>query len=195
MRPRTAKATALLVWLCAVVVLQGAKIKTRAESDPGFNFREARTWAWHADGAGDVIMARASEDDPAPVKKRVDPIIVAAVARELGLRGLTMASTGQPDLAIHYYVLVTVGMDAQVIGQFLPAVPEWGVPPFSGATQSLEIITRGSLVLDAVSTALGRVVWRGVAQTDIDTEQSDAKRDAIIRDAVHDLVKRIPLKK
>jgi Domain of unknown function (DUF4136) len=195
MRPGAATTTALVVWLCAVVVLQGAKIKTRAESDPKFSFREVKTWAWDPSETGKVIMARASTDDPAPVKKRVEPVLVAAVARELGLRGLTQASAGQPDLMMHYYVLVTVGMDAQVMGQFLPAVPEWGVPPFAAATQSLDIVTRGSVVLDAVSTSLGRVVWRGVAQTDVDTEQSDAKRDAIIRDAAHELVKRIPLKK
>ena len=47
MSVRTAKTTVLLVWLClcAVVVLQGAKIKTRAESDPKFNFGDVKTWA------------------------------------------------------------------------------------------------------------------------------------------------------
>jgi hypothetical protein len=191
---KAATTAAVVVCLCATVVLH-AKIKTRAEADPKFNFSGVKTWAWHADGAGDVIMARASGDDPAPVKKRVEPILVAAVARELGLRGLTLASSGPPDLTVHYYLLVTAGMEAQVMGQFLPALPEWGVPPFAPATQSLNIVTRGSVVLDCVSTSLGRVVWRGVAQTDIDTEQSDAKRDALVRDTAHELVKRIPLKK
>jgi hypothetical protein len=195
MNLRTATTTALAFWLCAVVVLHGAKIKTRAESDPKFDFRAVKTWAWHPDGAGDVIMARTSEDDPAPVKKRIEPVFIAAVARELGQRGLTLAEAGQPDLKLHYYLLVTVGMDAQVMGQFLPAVPEWGVPPFASATQSLNIVTRGSLVLDASSTTLDRVVWRGVAQTDIDIARSETERDTIIRDAARDLVKRIPFKK
>jgi hypothetical protein len=191
---RTATASLLLVWLGAVAVLQGAKIKTRAEADQAFDFGEVKTWGWAADGGGDVIIARTADDDPAVVKKRVDPAITAAVARELNGRGLAVAA-GPPDLAMHYYLIVTVGMETQVVGQFLSAVPEWGVPPFSGATQSLEVITRGALVLDAVSTRLGRVVWRGVAQTDIDIAQTDAKRDAIIRDTAHQLVKRIPLKK
>jgi hypothetical protein len=194
MRPKAVKTTALL-WLCAVVVLQGAKIKTRAEADPTFSFREVKTWAWDPSETGKVIMARASGDDPAPVKQRVDPVLTAAVARELGLRGLNPAMAEPPDITVHYYLLVTVGMNAQVMGQFLPSVPEWGVPPFAPATQSLDIITRGSLVLDVVSTPISRVVWRGVAQTDVDTSRSDAERDAIIRDAAHDLVKRLPLKK
>jgi hypothetical protein len=140
-------------------------------------------------------MARSSGDDPVPVKKRIDPVLTQALARELGLKGLSLATAGTPDLTIHYYLLVTVGMDAQVMGQFLPAVPLWGVPPFAAATQSLDIITRGSLVLDAVSTSLDRVVWRGVAQTDVDYARSESERDSIIRDAAHELVKRIPFKK
>ena len=185
---------AILLAVCACVTtgLQAAKIKTKAESDSKFDFRGVRTWAWDAGGAGDVILARASGDDPAPVKRNVDPVIVSAVARELGLRGWSPASAGPPDVTMHYYLLVTVGMEAQVLGQFLPAVPEWGVPPFAGATQSLNIIQRGSLVLDAVSTSLARVVWRGVGQSDIDKIRSDAERDALIREVVHDLVRKLP---
>jgi len=191
----TAKTTALFVaWVCAVTVVHGAKIKTRAEADPKFDFRTVKTWAWHP-GGGDVIMARASTDNPALVKARVDPMIVGAVGRELAVRGLAPAAAAAPDITIHYYLLVTVGMEAQVMGQLLPAVTAWGVPPFPPATQSLEIITRGSLVLDAVSTALGRVVWRGVAQTDVDESRSDAQTTAILNDAVRGLVKRIPIKK
>jgi hypothetical protein len=52
-----------------------------------------------------------------------------------------------------------------------------------------------SLVLDAASTALARVVWRGVAQTDLEEAPSDTRREAIIRDAVHHLIKRSPFKK
>ena len=190
------KKSLLVLWLCSVVVLQGAKIKTRAEADPQFSFAGVKTWGWTPAGAGDVYVARTSSDDPAPVKKRVDPLIVAAVAKEAALRGLSLPAPGAaPDITFHYYVLVTMGMDAQVFGQFLPAITEWGVPPFTAATQSLEIVTRGSLVLDAFSTKADRVVWRGVAQTDLDYAPTDAKREEIIRDAAHELVKRLPLKK
>ena len=50
-------------------------------------------------------------------------------------------------------------------------------------------------MLDVTSTKTEPVVWRGVAQTDVDTAQNDAKRNEIIRDAAHELVKRLPLKK
>jgi hypothetical protein len=69
------------------------------------------------------------------------------------------------------------------------------VPPFTAGTQSLDIVTRGSIVLDAASTKLNRVVWRGVAQTDLDYAPTDAQREQVIRDAAHELIKRLPLKK
>jgi hypothetical protein len=189
------KKTLVVLWLCAVVVAEAAKIKTQAQGDPVFDFRPIKTWAWDPAGGGDVLLARAADDDPAVVKRRVDPVITAAVERELAGRGLTKVTTGAPDITMHYYLLVTVGFDTQTMGQFLPAVPMWGVPPFAPATSSLNIIQRGSIVLDAVSTSLARVIWRGVAQTDIDKIKNDAERDGIIRDSVRDLVKKLPLKK
>src|SRR5436190_11559012 len=84
-RRRGVKKLLLVLCLCAGVVLQAAKIKTRAEADPQFSFAGVRTWAWTPDGAGDVYVARSSQDESAPVKKRVDPVITAALAREMGL--------------------------------------------------------------------------------------------------------------
>jgi hypothetical protein len=189
------KKALVVLWLCAVVVAEGAKIKTQAQGDPEFDFRPVKTWAWDPAGGGDVLLARAADDDPAVVKRRVDPVITAAVERELAGRGLTLVTTGSPDIRMHYYLLVTVGFDTQTMGQFLPAVPLWGVPPFAPATSSLNIIQRGSIVLDAVSTSLARVVWRGVSQTDIDKIKNDAERDRLINESVRDLVKKLPLKK
>jgi hypothetical protein len=112
-------------------------------------------------------------------------------------RGLALAS-GTPDVVLHYYVLVTIDQNGQFMGQFLPAVPYWGLPPFAPATTSLTIVTRGSLVLDAMlpgTTGNRRVVWRGIAQSTVEDADSDAVREKRIRDAVAELVKRFPQKK
>ena len=193
--PARGMAVVLAVLMCAGAGLQAAKVKVEADADPAFDFKTVRTWAWAPDGAGDVIIARAHGDDPAPIKQRTEPVVVAAVARELGLRGLTPASTGQPDITVRYYLLVTVGTDAQAMGQFLPPTVNWGLPPFAPQTTSLDIVQRGTIVLDAKSSALDRVVWRGRGQSDIDQIQSDAKRNALINDVVRSIVKKFPVKK
>lgn len=190
------KTLAALACLVSAVVVLDAKIKVKAEPDPAFDFATVKTWAWDADG--DVIMARTPTDDPAALKARIDPLIRKHVAAEMARKGLTAAAGGTPDVHLHYYVLVTVNSTGQSMGQFLPAVPYWGLPAFAPATQALSIVTKGSLVLDAMLPgAVGerRVVWRGIAESTVDEGASDAKREARIREASTELVKRFPLKK
>ena len=185
--------------LIAVILLVGAvsaaKIKVRVQAEPTFDGREVRTWAWAADGPGQVRMARSSQDDPEALRRTFEPTVVDAVAKELGARGIMPGPAATADVNVHYYLLVTVGFDTQSLGQFLPAVPEWGIPPFTGGTTSYEIIQTGSLVLDLVSPKLQRIVWRGIAQAEIDSEKNDDQRKTRIREAVRDLVEKFPKKK
>jgi hypothetical protein len=186
-------AVAMMV-VALTIGLAAAKVKSRADYDHSFDFKGVQTWAWDASGPGDVKMARSADDDPEVVRRRIEPTLVAAVEKELADRGLKKAATGEPDIRVHYYALVTVGFATQTVGQFLPAVPEWGVPPYVPATSSFDIIQRGSIVLDVVSTRLARVVWRGIAESDIDEIKDDAEREALIRKAVGDLVRKLPKK-
>jgi len=194
----TARATLLsatLGVLAAVAVLQAAKVQVKADQDKQFDFKNVRTWGWDIEEAGDVKMARAADDDPAPIKKRYGPTIVDAITRELTQLGLAAAAPpATPDLRFHYYLLVTVGFDTQTMGQFLPAVPLWGLPPFAPSTSAYSIIQQGSLVLDAVSPAAGRVVWRCIAQTEIELERTPEQRDKRLREVIHELVRRFPRK-
>jgi hypothetical protein len=167
-----------------------AEIKVKVQSDRTFNFSSARTWQWSDDGMGRVVMARTADDDPEMVRQRAEPVLVEAVPAELSARGLTRASDAASDLKVTYYLLVTIGSNAQVMGQFLPSVPQWGLPPIPAATQALRTIEQGSLVLDF--SAGGRVVWRGVANAEIQPGQAPEKRVARLREAVHEIVKRFP---
>jgi hypothetical protein len=190
------KTLAALLCAASVVALEAAKIKVKAEPDPTYDFSTVRTWAWDAEG--DVIMARTPTDDPVALKARLDPLIRKYVAAEMAKRGLAVATGAPPDVHLHYYVLVTVASSGQEMGQFLPAVPYWGLPPFAPATQSLNIVTRGSLVLDAMQPGLvgdRKVVWRGIAESTVEEGTTDAKREERIREASAELVKRFPLKK
>ncbi|RPH63544.1 MAG: DUF4136 domain-containing protein [Acidobacteria bacterium] len=166
-----------------------AGVDVRAEFDKKFDFGKVRTWAWNPAGAGEVKMARTPDDDQEVVRKRAAPIIKESVAAELASRKLQL-SDANPDLRLTYYLLLTIGTSAQTLGQFLPPVAEWGLPPFTPQTQSLTVAERGSLVLDLSSD--GRVVWRGIAQAKIKWEDDSARREALLREAVRDLLKRFP---
>jgi hypothetical protein len=79
------------------------------------------------------------------------------------------------------------------VGQFAPAVAQWGLPPFSGATQALRTFDQGSLVLDI--SANDRMVWRGAAQAEIKLGLTVEKRHQLIREAVRELLDRYPPRK
>jgi hypothetical protein len=99
------------------------------------------------------------------------------------------------DVYLHYYVLATVKQEAQITGQFLPAVPEWGVPPFTASTMALSIYPVGTLIIDVTSTAAKKIVWRGAAARQIDLERPDDQRKKVLERAIHDLLRRFPPKK
>ena len=181
--------TLTTVALVLAAGLAGAAIKVKINVDKSFDFTAVKTWSWTADGPGEIKMARTADDDPEAMRARVEPVIVDVVSAELSRRGLQPAASS-PDVFVTYYLLLTTSMSSQTVGQFLPATTQWGVPPFAPATQSLEVMNQGSLVLDV--SAAGRVVWRGVAQANIKTDADNKRRQELVRDAVRGLLRRYP---
>ena len=181
----------IVVGLGLTVQVSLSGMNVRVGFDKGFDFKPVRTWAWNPKGAGDVIMGRTPDDKPEAMKRQAEPWIRDAVAIGMASRKLQQA-TAEPDVTITYYLLLTTGTSAQTMGQFLPATTAWGLPPFAPATQSLQVMNQGSLVLDL--SANGNVVWRGVAQAQIKLDADDKKREALLREGVRDLLKRFPPK-
>jgi uncharacterized protein DUF4136 len=178
--------------LAALPSMRARDVKIRTDYSKTFDFAAAKTWSWYPDRPGDVHMARTADDDPETVKKRAEPIVFDAVAAELAKKGLTRSDKGA-DLTVKYYLLITIGSSAQYIGQFVPSVPEWGLPPMMGATQALRVIEQGSFVVDIWSK--DDIVWRGVAVAELKPNQPQDKRAALLREAARKLFERFPPKK
>jgi hypothetical protein len=187
------------VWTCALAIVLGitavrpdaASVKVKVNFDKAFDFRQAHTWQWNAQGAGQVILARTQMDDREGVRLRAEPVIKEAAGAELRRRGLTEA-TATADLTVTYYLIMTIGSSAHTMGQFLPSVPEWGLPPFSPSTTALEAVERGTLVLDM--SANDRVVWRGLGEAGFTMDLDLKKREALLRDAIKKVLEKYPPK-
>jgi hypothetical protein len=184
-------ALALAMGMAVTVHLSVAAMSVRVEFDKTFDFKQVRSWAWNAPSAGDVMMARTPDDDPAAMKRGAEPWIRDEAATVLAGRKLQQA-TSDPDVTLTYYLLLSTGASAQTMGQFLPSTTAWGLPPFVPATQSLQVMNQGSLVLDFSTN--GKVIWRGVAQAQIKLDTDDKKREALVREGVKDLLRRFPPK-
>jgi hypothetical protein len=185
-------APAALIVACASVVAL-AKIKVQVDYDHAFDFSTLHTWTWYPDGPGNVRSVVTKDDDSAALKKQFEPRLLPVVEAELVKRGFPKAGAGEPDFYVTYYALMTAGSSDQIIGQFFPG-PQWGIPLLPPATSTLKIFQQGSLILDITSRLTKEVVWRGVAQAEIKWEDSQAKRDARVREAVQELLKQLPPK-
>jgi hypothetical protein len=183
----------VLVAALALGVGVAAKTKTTVKHDKAFDFTGKKTWAWHPDGSGSFKLLQATGEDPAKLYARFDPVIAGAVERALTAHGMTRA-TGTPDYYVNYYVLIGPGSSTQYAAQFLAPTPEWGVIPFVGATTSFEVFEQGSLILDVSAVSTKSVVWRGIAQAEIDRQRSAAARDQRLQEAVAELLKKFPPK-
>lgn len=178
--------------LLAIVALAppvAARDDVKVAFDKTYDFSRIKTWGWSTE-PGQVKMARTQDDDPAFMKKLVEPIIIDAVTKEVVKK--LKESTSAPDVTFTYYLLLTTGQNAQTVGQFLPATLNWGLPLFPPATQSLKILNAGTLVIDA--SANGTVIWRGAARAEVKPDSSKEKRESIVRDAVRDMMRQFPPK-
>ncbi len=196
-RPR-ASAVLLFVGLISLGAadsrLWAAKTDITVEYDKKFSFAGLKTWTWHPEGKGKVLLALTADNDPKKVADRVDPVIIPALEREMGARGFTIAEAN-PDLYVHYYVLGTLQNSTQVQGQFLPSVPEWGLPPFLASTTATRTYPVGTLIVDVTAPAQQKLVWRGSAARKIQIDRPDDERRKVLEEAIRELLKKFPPKK
>jgi hypothetical protein len=185
--------TAVVAAVCALALArpEAAKTDINVQADKTFSFAGLHTWAWHPVGRGDVLAAVSADTDVKRIAARVEPVLQPAIEREMEARRFSKVE-GKADLYLRYYVLATVGQMAQTQGQFLPATPVWGLPPFAPSTSALSIYPVGTLLIDLTSVARDAIVWRGSAQRQLDIERPDAQRREVLERAVRDLIKKLP---
>ncbi len=190
---------ALVAAICVVpaALVLAAGVKVRVEHDKAFDFRAVKTYAWHSEGAGDVkmLMSGSAARDPGDIQVKVEPTILQAVEDSLNKRGVGRVEPGQGALNAHYYLLIGAGQSMQQMGQFLPGTTAWGLPPFAASTTAHEVYMQGSLVVDLSTPGeQGTVVYRGIAQTELEGKYTDAQRRQRIADAIAKMFEKFPPK-
>jgi hypothetical protein len=115
---------------------------------------------------------RASAGDP-PATEKTPP-------------GRSRAAADRAQLLLHHYAADAQGL-AQVHGQFLPAVPEWGILPPAPSTSAIGVYPLARLSWTSRFPA-ATIVRRGGARREV-LETSDAKRRDVIERAIRDLLR------
>lgn len=194
MTKRRQQAFVVIAVLALAVAVVHAGVKVRTEFDKDFDFTKVRTFGWDPDGAGEVKLLMREGGDPEQIRARWEPTIKDAVEKELTKRGLVPATTGTPDLVMHYYFLSGPNSESQYRGQFIGAVPPWGLPDFAMTTTSFKVFEQGTLVLDFIDGPKRQIVWRGIAEAEVDRQRTPVEREKRLREGVSELLKKYPPK-
>ena len=191
---QTGRLALSVMLVVALATLVHAGMKVKAEFDMEYDFSKPRTFGWHPDGAGEVKLLMREGGDPEQIRARWEPTIKDAVQQEMTKRGLTPATSGVPDLYLNYYFLSGPNSEAQTRGQFIGAIPPWGVPDFEMTTTSLKIFEQGTLILDLIDGPKRQITWRGIAEAEVDRQRTPVEREKRLREAVVELLKKYPPK-
>jgi hypothetical protein len=129
-----------------------ATMNVSSHVESGVDFAAYRTFDW---GPADSLPTGDPRLDKDPFFKDQ---IQGAVEKGLAARGMTIATSGTPDLLIHYHAAVTERID--VVG----ADRRYGYCQTDDCRGQVVAHEAGTLVIDVVDTRTQRVIWRGWAQ-------------------------------
>ncbi len=187
-------ATCTAVALAVGTLVLAAGIKVDTQHDKTFNFAGLKTYAWRLDGPNPVHLLQTTDHDPEQIRKNVEPTILAAFDQAFAAKGLSRVAQGEPDFYVDYYVLIGPNITSQYHGQFVGAIPEWGLPDFVMSTSALKIAVQGSLIVDLVSTKQKVIVWRGRAEAELDKPRPPSQRVAVMNDIAKRMLEKFPPK-
>jgi hypothetical protein len=145
--------------------------------DRGTDFARYRTYAW---GPADALPTGDPRLDGSPTFKDQ---LQGEVDRQLSLKGITLASAGQPDVLIHYHAAASERLDVSGLDQNYA---------YGGEVREFDA---GTILIDVVDARTQRLIWRGWAQgalTDmLDDDEAMTRR---LREAVRQMLAQLPLR-
>jgi hypothetical protein len=113
--------------------------------------------------------------------------VQGAVEKQLALRGLELASSGTPDLLIHYHANITQRIDVDAIDR------AYGYRFADDYAAGVFEYEAGTLVIDMVDSRTNRLIWRGWAQNSVKDMLDDPDKMAtMIDEAVTRMLSRLP---
>ena len=171
-----------LAAIVANVIIAGCApaIVVSSHVEQGVNFSKYRSFNW---GPADALPTGDPRLDKDPYFK---DHLHGAVEKQLAARGMELASTGTPDVLIHYHANIRERLDIDRIDQ----AQGYYNPQNAPSTIRYEA---GTLVLDFIDARTNRLIWRGWAPHSVEDMLDDPDRMArTINEAVTRMLQRLP---
>ncbi len=166
--------------ILSVTLMSCATMNVSSHVRHGIDFSQYRTFALEP---GDAMPTGDPRLDRDPF---FQDHMQGAVIREMSLKGLEHATSGTPDLRLHYHASITARIDVNRTDAGYCYDETCGL-----AAVEFEA---GTLVLDAIDTRTNRLVWRGWAQEALDDMLTNRRKMARrIDTAVSRMLARLPV--
>ena len=158
-----------------------ATMTVSSHVDRSLNFAQYRTFDW---GPADALPTGDPRLDDNPFFK---DHVQGAVERGLSARGLELASSGTPDLLIHYHANISDRIDVNRADRAYGYCGTADCPPETARYEA------GTLVLDFIDARTDKLIWRGWAQNSVEDVLRDPDRMArTIDKAVENMLRQLP---
>jgi uncharacterized protein DUF4136 len=197
MRCRHLARTVLIGIGCSLLAALAAaqKISVESHRDERADFSAIRTYVWLPTPPGKTNIAPDAVTNPNMSQKVLGPHVIAAVDRQLTLRGLKRVEEGQADVKVVYYASLNVNVSAAELGSYYQYTTGWATLPLGAApTSSFEILERGTIVVDVIAPGSNTAIWRGTVATNVDHENTHEKRVERINEAMTRVFERFPIR-
>jgi hypothetical protein len=145
--------TATTLAAIAAIALSGcATMNVSSHVERGLDVSQYHTFDW---GPADALPLGDARLDK-------DPFFLdhvqGAVEKQMAARGLRWATTGEPDLRIHFHANISDRMDIDRLDR------SRGYCTGDGCTPAVERYEAGTLVIDLIDARTNRLLWRAWAQ-------------------------------
>jgi hypothetical protein len=149
--------------LSLLLLLPAAQAGIEVDYDETVDFSQYRTFMW-------------AEGTPA-ARAEVQEWIVAAVRRELRVRGLKQITEGEPDLLVS--TVAFAQHDGGVSGGHI-MIQSWNVGVIRAEVHD---VTYGNLIVDLVDARTNTLVWRAIARSGVkgDVGKLEGKIDKVTK--------------
>ena len=159
-----------LLFLSACAIVKTDDIRITADVDPKANFSAYKTYAW----LGSATILKDPDGRWKPPSFDADSEIKYLIDRELRKRGMNESSV-QPDMIIAF----ALGLDMDALQLKVDQKSKLG---------TLENVPKGALVIVAVDSSSGFVIWiaeaRANLQQDVSSEESKKRLDYAISEMI-----------
>ncbi len=193
-RGRSFTVTALgTVLLAGTVAAQ--KLEIKSDIDPKADFSTIRTYAWLPPPPVVRNVAPDAVSNPNLSNEVLGPHIVAAIDRQLAVRGLARAEQDEADVHVVYVAAMTTGVDSDYLGEHYGYVTGFAPPGAIayGPATSASVYQQGTIVVDVVQRAAKRGIWRGAVVTRVAQERKLEDRVKRINEAIERIFRRFPI--